>query len=96
MLLCYFLLANQKSFADQSQHYNLLLLHLQDNIFYCLFFAYHSQILKKCYLLYENLVQLNDLNLVFCRDNCGFGRHLFPLTILLKPDSNCCNNLALS
>ena len=76
-ILFYFLLVDQKRFFHQSQHCNPLFLHLEDNNFFFLFFVNYLQILKqKVYLLLENLVQLNDLNLGFVLIilcvNCSF------------------------
>ena len=51
---------------------------------------------QKEYLLLENLFQLNDSDFGFWANNSGFGRYLFQLITLSKPDFNCCKSFALS
>ena len=97
MLLYHFLLVDQKSFFHRSLHCNLLFLHLEYIIFYCLFFDHHFQTLKqKVYLLLESLAQLNDLSFDFFVNNAGVDMYLFQLIVLLKSDFNCGNNFALT
>ena len=61
-----FLLADQKSFFHQSQHCNLLLLQLEEDITFNLFNVHYLRTIKqKVYLLLENLDQLNNLSIGF-------------------------------
>ena len=49
---------------------------------------------QKVYLFLESLAQL--FKFAFSANNSRFAKYLFQLIVLLKPDFNCGNNVALS
>ena len=66
MFLNYVLVADQNKFIHQSEHCNLLFLHLEANIVGDLHNVHYLRIIKqKLYLLPENLDKLSDLNTGF-------------------------------